>query len=89
VVNRSRKDILTVLDAGFYVLVSGLDEAAQFCLVDGGSGAQLHVAHEFAVALQQARGITQGITVEETYVHVDGKCGWRWRESYSECRKYC
>ena len=50
---------LAVFDARLYVRVRRIDEPAQLCGVCGRSRPQLHMAHELAGAVQQARRIPQ------------------------------
>jgi len=62
---------LAVFDAHLYILVRRIDEPAQFCGVCGRSRSQLHMAHEVAGALQQARRIPQRCVVKEPHT-----CDW-------------
>jgi hypothetical protein len=61
---------LSVLDARLYIRVRRIDEPAQLCGVCGRSRSQLHMAHELAGALQQARRIPQGRAVKEPHIYV-------------------
>ena len=61
---------LAVFDARLYIRIRRIDEPVQFCGVGGGSRSQLHMAHELAGALQQARRIPQRYAVKEPHIHV-------------------
>ena len=52
---------------------SVVDEAGEGGFVDGMTRTELDVAHEFAVALEQAAGVRQGGALEEADVHVGGE----------------
>jgi len=51
---------LAVFDARLYIRVSRMDKPVERCGVCGRFWSQLHVAHEFAGALQNVRLIMQG-----------------------------
>jgi hypothetical protein len=59
---------LAVFDARLYIRVRRIDEPAQLCGVCGRSRSQLHMAHELAGALQQARRIPQRCPVKEPHI---------------------
>src|SRR6476646_5719093 len=61
---------LAVLDACFYILVRCIDKPAYCRGVCSSSRSQLHVAHEPAGTLQQARRIRQRCAVKEPHVYV-------------------
>lgn len=64
---------LAVFDARLDVCVCGLDEPGESCVVGGGAGSQLDVAHELVVALQVEGGVGQGRTLKEADVDVRGE----------------
>ena len=66
----SRFSELAVFDARLYIRVRRIDEPAQLCGVCGRSRSQLHMAHELARALQQARRIPQRCAVKEPHIYV-------------------
>ena len=61
---------LAVFDARLYIRVRRIDERAKCCDVGDHSRSELHMAHELAVALQQASRIRQRRPVKETDVYV-------------------
>src|SRR5277367_533155 len=61
---------LAVFNARLYVRVRHLDEPAERCGVYGRFRSQFHMAHELAVALQQARRIRQRRAVKEPHIYV-------------------
>ncbi len=61
---------LAVFDASLYVRVRLIDEAPELCSVCSESWFQLHMAHELAGALQQARRIPQRRAVKESHIYV-------------------
>src|SRR3984885_788521 len=62
--------LCAVFDARFYIRVRRIDESAERCGVCGRSRSQLHMAHELAGALQQARRIRQRCSVKEPHIYV-------------------
>ncbi len=61
---------LAVFDARFYIRVRRINEPSQLCGVGGCSRSQLHMAHDLAGALQQARRIPQRCALKESHIYV-------------------
>src|ERR1019366_9851763 len=64
---------LAVFDASLDVGVRGLDETGKGCGVCDGSGPQLYMAHELAIALQQMGWVRQRRALEEALIDVRGE----------------
>lgn len=61
---------LAMFDARLYIRVCRLDEPSEREVIFRRSRSQLHMAHELAIALEQALWIRKSEAVEEPYIYV-------------------